>query len=94
MKHFEMNSFSLWRASEAWAFFKIFLRLVPRFPGDENLRMFSLLRLIFSFFAFTRDANKEVEERVTGYVKGVNAYGQKYKVRSENERNWNSFESD
>ena len=56
--------------------------------------MFSLLRLIFSFFAFTRDANKEVEERVTGFVKGVNAYGQKYKVRSENERNWNSFESD
>lgn len=73
MKHLAINSISSWRALLDCAFFKIFLRLVPRFPGDENLRMFSLLRLIFSFFAFTRDANKEVEERVTGFVKGVNA---------------------
>ena len=60
MKHFVMNSFSFWRASDACAFFKTFLRLVPRFPGEENFLMFSLFLLIFSFLAFTRHAKRLV----------------------------------
>jgi hypothetical protein len=68
MKHLAMNSFSSWRALEDWAFLRIFLRLVPRFPGVANFRMFSLLRFSFSFFALTREANKEVEE-AAGFIK-------------------------
>lgn len=75
MKHLEMNSFSRWRASEAWAFFKIFLRLVPRFPGEENFLMFSLFRLIFSFLAFTRHPKRVVEEATAGAAgRGAKAY--------------------
>jgi hypothetical protein len=68
MKHFVMNSFSFWRASDACAFFKTFLRLVPRFPGDENFLMFSLFLLIFSFLALTRHPNRLVEEVTAAQV--------------------------
>jgi hypothetical protein len=66
MKHLAMNSFSVWRALFDRTFFNVFLRLVPRRPGLENLRMFSRFRLIFSFLALMRDANNSVEEPTTG----------------------------
>jgi type III secretory pathway component EscV len=80
MKHLAMNSFSSWRALEESAFLMVFLRLIPRFPGVANFRMFSLLRLIFCFLAFTRHPNKEVEEASAGLVKkafGAKAYNEK-----------------
>ena len=70
MKHFMMNSISFWRASDAWAFFIIFLLLVPRRPGVENFLIFSLFRLIFSFLAFTRHPKRHVgDERRAGSEK-------------------------
>ena len=47
-----------WRASEACTLRIIFLRLV--LPLFWNLRIFSLLRWRFSFFALTRDASSSV----------------------------------
>ena len=79
MKHLAMNSFSNWRALLDSAFFKTFLRLVPRRPGEANLRMFSLFRLILSFLALMRDDINSVEETRAGLKSagfGANAYEQ------------------
>ena len=78
MKHLLMNSFSRWRCSLAWAFFKIFLRLVPRFPGEENLRMFSLFRLIFSFLALTRHPKSSVLDKADLPGSTVKAFANKW----------------
>lgn len=62
MKHLAMNSDSSCRALDDWAFFSSFLRLVPRRPPVLNLRMFSRLRLSFSFLALTRHASRDEEK--------------------------------
>jgi len=61
VKHLAINSASSWRALAACAFFNIFLRLRPRFPVVLNLRIFSRLRLIFSFLALTRHPSRDVQ---------------------------------
>lgn len=62
MKHLAMNSASSARADEDAIFFKVLRRLCPRRPPVWNLRIFSRLRLIFSFFALTRQASRAVED--------------------------------
>jgi len=87
MKHLAMNSFSLWRALLDRTFFNVFLRLVPRRPGLENLRILSRLRLIFSFLAFIREANNSVvEERIAGLNAGFGANAFKGKMKEERKR--------
>lgn len=56
-----MNSASSCRAVEDNAFFISLRRLIPFLPPPVlNLRIFSRLRLIFSFFALVRQANNGV----------------------------------
>ena len=76
MKHLEMNSFSDWRALPDSTFFIIFLRVRVFFPPVLNLRMFSLLRLIFSFLALTRQASREVRTPKRA-GRGANAWKRK-----------------
>lgn len=77
MKHFAMNSFSSWRASEEATLRIIFLREI--FPLFWNLRMFSRLRWRFSFFALVRQDSREVVETLfTPKVEtGAKAYEKK-----------------
>jgi hypothetical protein len=73
MKHLVMNSASSCRALDDCAFLRIFRRLIPRRPPPVlNFRMFSRLRLIFSFLAFTRQALREVADPVLN-DEGTNA---------------------
>ena len=59
-KHLAMNSASNWRALLDWAFFNSLRRLKPLRPPVLNLRMFSRLRLIFSFLALVRQLKSSV----------------------------------
>ena len=61
----------------------IFLRLVPLRPVVLNLRMFSRLRLIFSFLALVRQANKgSTAEVVRERLKwGAKAYSKSWKKK-------------
>lgn len=77
MKHLAINSASTARALDDKLFLRSFLRLNPFLPPTLNLRMFSRLRLIFSFLAFVRDAAncKISRELEVNKGSGANACG-------------------
>jgi len=60
MKHFAINCSSRSRSAFEEFFLDKLLRVVVPAPGFWNLRMFSLLRLRFSFFALRLQASSSV----------------------------------
>jgi hypothetical protein len=91
IKHWEIKVDSSWRALDACAFFKSFLRLTPLRPTVLNFRMFSRLRLILAFLALVRHANRGVTGAAD--VRGVNAGKRTKACREKESTGYSGFRS-